>query len=44
MEKIMDHEKRGEMVMSKKGLSKYLVFSGEDEDCEKWRKGNKGKM
>ena len=40
----MDHGKRGEMVMSMKGLSKYLVFLAEDEDYENWRKGNKGKM
>ena len=42
MEKIVDHGKRVEMVMSMKGLSKYLAFSGEDVDYEKWRKGNKG--
>ena len=32
-EKWKDHRKRGEMVMSMEGLSKYLVFSG-DEDYE----------
>ena len=44
MEKIVDDGKRGEMVMNMKGLSKYLVFSAEDEDYENWKKGNKGKM
>ena len=42
MEKIVDDRKRGKMVMSMKGLSKCLVFSGEDEDYENWRKKNHG--
>ena len=41
MEKIVDDGKRGEMVMSMKGLSKYLVLSAEDEDYDNWKKGNK---
>ena len=36
MEKIVDHWKRGEMVMSITGLSK------EDEYYENWKKGNMG--
>ena len=44
MEKIVDHRKRVEMIMSMKGLSNYLAFSGEDEDYENGRKGNKDKM